>query len=1196
MQKSTDMWFRYLKEDRTLTEGLRDIGLPEYVIDFIEDAMPESPEKSKMLMGNLWKNDREYGTGLKQLQFDIVNNMIDEYNDYVIADGPKDDEGRPGEVDVRTVEPYDPSAIRTKPRQAYDDERIEQGKRVKFVIQNVKNGVAKPFGTWRKMIMKSVKALSKAGVPSEKVETTKEDLNNMLQSRYRNWWNKYDIIAAFLNDDPTNYELAKDAIDTSSNTHDINELFTIATMFLENKEDPDQVMHTFDDGSYWYNLQTSNCSVEGERMGHCGSDSRGVLVSLRKKKGKRRESSSYVTMTWGEDTLYQIKGRENDAPPEEVWDHIVWFIDNYGIETVEETGEHSSDYDGFEMMNEYLASKTSASFSGNIEEVMEAVQETVDGIDSRFYDNRNENEDTSISCTVESGEDMGGDPRSIYLYMNGDANFQINLGWPGFETRDGMYRPTTGPDSTEPLELEDIPINTWGSEAREFESESGLDDIAYNLPGEDQEVEWTITMMTPFDPNWEPGGEVEEPPQTAHLEITMRNSQTGYSDIDNAGEADEYDSFADEMLDFDGDIQEYAEKIRRALVQGDYVAKGAYDRAEADLAAMRFQNFRVFQDDTGIEFWFTPTEEAADANLIMSDVKIPIDVKQYLYDFASNRNQPVESLFGDMFGGRFGGIGQKKIETEQLNSRMAAHIQTAYRKSESTDPRQLQLPLGSNYKPVDPRIVLAKDSRFIIFPQVSYSQQYRYRYPEMGIAWQYTIGVSSKSPEGEVEVVKDVVEFLDKNPQLIMGAANEIIEYSLEPMVERAETVKDKVYSNQEFAKAIQRIKSIYSANADTGNPEAEKVMMIAMWFQNNIEKMNEAQRFIMWKYWLNPLVSQRFRLFGEHSGIELDDDANLGKPRTFDDLVYQHVRKLGAATEAQAKSASTIQGTMGEPRPAQESVENQIERIERLLQEADPTYDLRIYNIQIGCTVSKDVGGTESETATEIRGIPGVTTVRPVAARKRDVTPTAEYVLYDIKFELVGAKSRVEYRDEVLLPTLRRIKGIKLLTVSAMHRTNRQGTIRTVRESKVLKEYFPTLNGSAGGFGGLAGALGGQRTNVVTRRPTPRPLVQTMIDDWAEGGVMAYDAPSNTTDMRYHTMMPVEELLPYAPRMYRSDKREFDGRYKNFIRTGATNPVYLAIGQNGRAKITGGEDLVFFAKKAGLKELPVFLSFQKQV
>ena len=50
MDLYSDNWFKYLREG-LVTEGLRDIGLPEYVIDYIEAAMPESPEKSKMLMG-----------------------------------------------------------------------------------------------------------------------------------------------------------------------------------------------------------------------------------------------------------------------------------------------------------------------------------------------------------------------------------------------------------------------------------------------------------------------------------------------------------------------------------------------------------------------------------------------------------------------------------------------------------------------------------------------------------------------------------------------------------------------------------------------------------------------------------------------------------------------------------------------------------------------------------------------------------------------------------------------------------------------------------------------------------------------------------------------------------------------------------------------------------------------------------------
>ena len=632
------------------------------------------------------------------------------------------------------------------------------------------------------------------------------------------------------------------------------------------------------------------------------------------------------------------------------------------------------------------------------------------------------------------------------------------------------------------------------------------------------------------------------------------------------------------MLEFDEKHAELAEKLRRALVQGQYMAKNAYDRAEADLAEMQLKNFKVYQDDTGVEFWFTPTAEAANANLVMSDVRIPAIVKQYVVDLQPGGDSRIEQVYGQMFGGRY----NKRMESETLNNRMSAHIQSAYARQAKPDERQMQMDFGPNFQAPNPEIVLARDSRLIIMPQISYSQQYRQRYPEMGIAWKYTIGVNSKSPDGEVEVVKNIVEFLDENPQLIMQAVNEIIEYSLEPLIEQAEKNRDRVLNNQEFVKTRERIKSMYAALASDPDHHAydvaTRIMMMIQWFEENYADMSEQQRFVMWKHFLKPMAASNFRAYGPEGQIDVD----TGKPRNFDDYVYRQVQKLGAATDAQARAGAGMS----------ESIEDQIARIERVLQEADPSYDLRIYNIQIGCTVSKDVGGSESETATEIRGIPGVTTVRPVAARKRDVTPTAEYVLYDIKFELLGAKSRVEYRDEVLLPAMRQIRGLKLLTVSSMHRTNRKGTIRTVRESKSLSEY-----GGISNFGGVAGALGTvPRNNITAQRPTPRQTIQKMIDDWAEGGVMAYDAPADTTDMRYHSMIPVEELLPWSPRIYRSDKREFDARYQSFIRTGPTYPVFVAIGQNGRAKVTGGEDLVFFAKKSGLKELPVFFSFQKQV
>ena len=166
------------------------------------------------------------------------------------------------------------------------------------------------------------------------------------------------------------------------------------------------------------------------------------------------------------------------------------------------------------------------------------------------------------------------------------------------------------------------------------------------------------------------------------------------------------------------------------------------------------------------------------------------------------------------------------------------------------------------------------------------------------------------------------------------------------------------------------------------------------------------------------------------------------------------------------------------------------------------------------------------------------------------------------------------------------KVKGLKILRVSPIHRTNVRGTIRTVRE---------TLLREAGIGGGAATSLGTIRNNHRTVR-TPRGSLDSIAADWSDGGVMSYDVAMDTTNMRYHVMMPVQELLPYISREFRAPKDAFDGMYQNFIRDGATAPVYVAIGRNGRVKVTGNEDLIWFAKKSGLQELPVFLSYQNQV
>ena len=101
MDISTGNWFEYLREE-VLTEGLRDIGLPEYVSDFIEEAMPSSPEKAKVYAGNGWKKAMTTDN-LQNLQFTAVNHLIDQYGDYVLMQDSEEDQVT--RLQARTVAP-----------------------------------------------------------------------------------------------------------------------------------------------------------------------------------------------------------------------------------------------------------------------------------------------------------------------------------------------------------------------------------------------------------------------------------------------------------------------------------------------------------------------------------------------------------------------------------------------------------------------------------------------------------------------------------------------------------------------------------------------------------------------------------------------------------------------------------------------------------------------------------------------------------------------------------------------------------------------------------------------------------------------------------------------------------------------------------------------------------------------------------
>jgi len=1143
MDISTGNWFKYLQEE-VLTEGLRDIGLPEIIVDFIEEGMPNAPEKSKMYAGNNWKELSLANPGY----IDSTQENWLSFMERMFPDQIQLPRATHSPVAARTVEPYDTSAIRTTPRATYDDETIEQNKKIAFVADNIKQAWAKPAGTWRKTFMKATKALSKAGVPSEKVEVVKEELQANMMAQWKTYWGRWNELFSWLNDEPTNYEMIK-------GLEHISDAYDIAMEDLSNKENPDSIIHTFEDGSYWYNLEVSNCSVEGERMGHCGSDSRGTLVSLRKRQSKRKASSSYITMTWDGETLYQIKGRSNDAPPHEMWDHIEWFIRNMDISSVEETGEHSNDHEGFQEMNEYLQGRNQGvRFNGAID--IDAIQEAIDEVVNEW-----DGENSSIWGEVNGPEEHGGD--HIAMNMSVDCNIQINLGWKGFKEGDGDYIPTVSMDDTTETDHERIPQNNWGTEARDFNSELGLDEIGYDLPGE-TEVEWEVKMLTGAQPE---GEDIDyDYPATAHLIVSIRNSD--YESVDDEDEARRMmENLASEVQsEFEDKHDEIREELRAKLAKEGYSVKTAYDRDRSEMSGYELEHWNIYTDKAALEFWFRPATGDNPSDTLVEYGEMPMVMKMWGLDPSRNHDELYSRAFGrpPSPAGRLA----SRYGNSDLDRNMARTLERMYKKTCADNPDQQELCFGDEYTAKYVPIALAKDSRFVIQGESSYHGQAD-AYPKMPIGWRYTIGVDSSASPEEIQTVKDIVRYFNKNPQMVMDAARETIDIALEGSISLAEATKAEVISGKQPYAAIKNIDSMLAAQVASGSDEwAERKVMIARWINQNFEQMGEVEKHVAWFQYLSPIRNNQFNMARE-GDIEPEGD-NAGRPDRWKSKVQDQMKRMktysGTVSNYSGIEPSAPQiDTLGEPQAVGESVEQQIERIDALLNEL---IEVRRYKMHIELSLETTVKSSIEDYKDAIRACKGVTTVQTMNTRR--VTERIIATL-SIKFALKGQEARKIYLEQVFLPYLRGIQGLELGTAGYTFPEE----ITKLKEAN-LSPYLNARNSQP--------------------QPVPRMSVQKVAQDWMDGGVMAYDVPMHTHNMAYHVMVPTADLKPYCSRIFRAPSDTFDGAYKNFIKNGPQVPVYVAVGQNGRIKVTGNEDDVWYAMKSGLEELPVFFSYQKQV
>ena len=298
------------------------------------------------------------------------------------------------------------------------------------------------------------------------------------------------------------------------------------------------------------------------------------------------------------ETLFQIKGRGNSAPPEATWDHIVWFIDNMGIQAVEEQGEYSDNPEDFLEMNDYLANYTNANFAGNR-------QSRVDELENELQNLGYEMDGLDHSEVYFEISDYEGDGGEIYVDATVEAIMQINLGWPMFFQTKGGYiamdkegNPLTG--------LQMIPTN-W-SEQSSFNSDVGLDTILDELPGEPGDIELEFKMLQGVVPD-DYDGE-EEYPETAHLIVTMRSSSTIEDEERTGGYSatSECSSFFQTVLDeFDEEdkYKQYVRYVQARLQEEEYMQQNAYVKDMQklrDLSDLKHWSVYVDADEAKLSF------------------------------------------------------------------------------------------------------------------------------------------------------------------------------------------------------------------------------------------------------------------------------------------------------------------------------------------------------------------------------------------------------------------------------------------------------------------------------------------------------------------------------------------------------------------------------------------------------------------
>ena len=1002
MSFATDKWFKHIREE-ILTEGLNDIGLSEDNVNRIRMDLPDASEKARVWVGNALKayyfegyvsdltaslgraSSRDKYYLVKMIQFAEMSRV-----DFLIKKGD------------REFEPYN-DLVRTY--------------------------LTRPIKEWTKAKRSFAKQRGKFSTTDEVFQEALSRLEKVEGYAWQEFTSRIEDVIETMNENPNNYTFIKGVPPT-----DLRAAQQICYEYQQNKEDPDQILHVFEDGSYWYDLETSRCKVEGERMGHCGTDDRGNLYSLRKKDKGKRDSKSYITIAFNESSeeIFQIKGRQNTCPPESLWPHIEKFIELSGATSLQETGEYSNEPEEFNRLGDYLSSETGIEWGGSLDQRMEDFRNECNDYLMQFRANVADNEDVQL----------------------GGLDIEMDDYEEGFQWIDTL----------ESIVVE-VPFKL---EARYLRLQRN--DLGSAL------VEEILEILEEEDRN----SFISSYKENAEVSFLMADSK-----VDAMNKTYQRGSVEEKAVSFSSGSKTYMILDSLQTLSDEQIMQDLY-RSEAD-------NYDNFLDLVGE--LYNDVRDSVDAieNLFIKEeiIKAPL-VKGYKETIAKQFNNFEISPSGgarNLFS---------VVATGKLFDTTADEMETIVKTGLAPDRQafnNLKHPLNLN-RSVN--------------------------------GWWYSDEFKSKVLLSLQSKEKEAAEFAKNQMTLDYG----------EQYKEKIDNLWDKILS--------QKNSFLLSSDMFVGflvkqsKPDPNTAGRIG-------EPIRMSEDAFYYKIEVN-IDENTLPIFGPF--LEYYDNNFEIITGAFDKVVKEYI--YGAAKRMK-RDADTD------------------DNLPSVQQEAVNPLDVRLYEIDYVMSYPLGQGFEITDIHNIIRAIPDVTTVRTIGNAKRSQS-SRTVSLQRLKFALKGQRSRMEWVRQILLPQIRKIDSrIRI------HKVETADLVSTSRGRRLNELSYQSSMRQSGA------------------RTTPVPAIQSLVDDWVEGGVM-YDQPTNHNLTRYSVMMSVEDLKPYLSREARKHGHHFDAGYQNFIEIGPRDPIYLAIGKNGRAKITGNEDDLRYAIKAGVEEVPVFISYQRQV